>query len=273
MKSKTNIFVLMLLAVITCIILFPVYTVLLNSFKTRSEMLVSFLAFPKEFTFDNYIITIQKLKYVSRFFNTLIVTVLSVTGIVFFSALAGYKIARTQSRLSKVLYLLFTLSMLIPFHSIMISLTQISKIVGVRNSLWGLSIINIGLGVNLAIFLFTGFSKSIPKELEEAAAIDGCNEFQVFRYIAMPLLKPIAATVAIIDVLWIWNDLLLPLLMLTSSKDFTLVLGINQFFGLYNSDWTLALAGLILTSIPAIMFYLVFQKYIIKGIASGAVKE
>lgn len=124
----------------------------------------------------------------------------------------------------------------------------------------------------MAIFLYTGFVKSIPIELEEAAIIDGCNEFQTFFYVILPLLKPISATIAILNALWIWNDFLLPLLMITDQRNYTLILSANSFFGKYTADWTALLAGLLMTSLPLIIFYLFFQKYIVKGITAGAVK-
>lgn len=270
--NKSDIFVNIILIVFTILILFPIYIIVLNSFKTRGELLNSILALPTTFTFDNYISTFGKLNYIARIVNTLFITVFSVLGIIFCSALAGYKIARTESKLSKFLFLFFTSSMLIPFHSIMISLTQISAKLGVRDSKTGLIFIYIGLGINMAVFLFNGFVKSVPYELEEAAVIDGCNSVQTFFLIVFPLLKPIATTIAIIDILWIWNDFLLPLLMLNNPDNYTLILGINQFFGQYNTDWTNVLAGIVLTSIPIIIFYLFFQRNIMKGIADGAVK-
>lgn len=270
--KKSDITVNIILIVLSVMVLFPVYIILLNSFKTKGEMLNSILSLPTTFTFDNYISTFGKLKYVSRVINTLFITVFSVLGIVFCSALAGYKIARTESKLSKLLFMFFTSSMLIPFHSIMISLTQVSAKLGIRDTKTGLVFIYIGLGINMAVFLFNGFAKIVPYELEEAAAIDGCNSFQTFFLIVFPMLKPIATTVAIIDILWIWNDFLLPLLMLNNQDNYTLILGINQFFGQYNTDWTNILAGIVLTSIPIIIFYLFFQKNIMKGIADGAVK-
>jgi raffinose/stachyose/melibiose transport system permease protein len=154
----------------------------------------------------------------------------------------------------------------------MITLTKVAKGMQVQGSLWGLGLIYIGLGVNMAIFLYHGFVKTIPKELEEAARIDGCNDFQIFTKIIFPLLKPITATILILDLLWLWNDFLLPLIMLTDVNNYTLMLSVNMLFGQYNSDWPKILSGLIVTALPVVVFYAIFQKYILKGIADGAIK-
>jgi len=158
-------------------------------------------------------------------------------------------------------------------NSIIISVVgRMAKALSVQGSTYGLAIIYIGLGVNMAIFLYHGFVKSIPRELEEAAQIDGCNEFQTFFKIIFPLLVPITVTIAILDFLWIWNDFLLPLLMLTDVDNYTLILSTNTLFGEYNKEWSLILAALVLTAIPVIIIYSFFQKFIMHGIAEGAIK-
>ncbi len=252
--------------------LFPIYIALLNAFKTDGEMARSILAFPGSLYFDNFIIALRRLNFVKTTFNTFSITSLSVIGILFCSSLAGYKLARTPGKLANFFYTLFIASMLIPFHSIMIALTKTAMVTGTKGSILGTVAIYIGLGVNMAIFLYTGFVRTIPIELEEAAIIDGCGPFQVFFYIIFPLLKPISATIAILNALWIWNDFLLPLLMITDARNYTLILAANSFFGKYTADWTNLLAGLLMTSLPLIIFYLLFQKHIVKGITAGAVK-
>ena len=162
--------------------------------------------------------------------------------------------------------------MLIPFSSIMIPLYKVTLALGIKNSLLGLSFVYAGLGVSMAIFLYHGFVKSIPTEMEEAAAIDGCGSVQTFFRIVLPMLKPITATITITNVLWVWNDFLLPLIVISDSKKYTLLLSTNPLFGQYSSDWTAILSALILAALPVIGFYAVFQKQILKGIADGAVK-
>ncbi|MFP4017041.1 MAG: carbohydrate ABC transporter permease [Halanaerobiales bacterium] len=252
--------------------LFPLYIALLNAFKTDGEMARSILAFPGSINFDNFFTAFKRLNFLKTTLNTFIITSISVIGILFCSSLAGYKLSRTPGKVSNFFYGLFVASMLIPFHSIMIALTKTAMIFGVKGSILGTVTIYIGLGVNMAVFLYAGFVRTIPMELEEAAIIDGCGPFQTFFYIIFPLLKPISATIAILNALWIWNDFLLPLLMITDADNYTLILAANSFFGKYTADWTNVLAGLLMTSFPLIIFYMFFQKHIVKGITAGAVK-
>ncbi len=253
--------------------LFPVFMGLLNAFKTDGEMLNNIMALPEKFLYMNFVNAFNKINFLKSLFNTLVVAVVGVSGMIFFGSLAGYKLARTNTRLSRFLFGLFVMSMLIPFHSIMITLTKIAKNTLVQGSTYGLGLIYIGLGVPMAIFLFHGFVKSIPYELEEAAIIDGCGDFKVYLYVIFPLLRPITATVAILNILWIWNDFLLPLLMITDSDNYTILLSINMLFGQYNNnDWTAILASLILSMVPVVTIYLLLQKHIVKGISDGAIK-
>lgn len=256
-------------ALFTC---FPIYMAVVNSFKTQGEMFASFVALPTKLHFENYTQAFEKIHLLNSSMNSVIVSVLGIGGIVFCSALAGYKLSRTRGKLSNFIFLLFVASMLVPFHSIMIPLTRMAKTMQVQGSTYGLALIYIGLGVNMAIFLYHGFVKSIPRELEESGQIDGCNEFQTFFRIILPLLLPITVTIAILDFLWIWNDFLLPLMMLTDVDNYTLILSTNMLFGEYNKEWSLILASLVLTAIPVVVIYGFFQRFIMEGIAEGAVK-
>lgn len=265
--------ILVLLIIYSGFSLFPVYMGLLNSLKTDGEMLNNIMAIPEQLLFINYVDAFDKINFLKSLLNTIIVAVVGVSGMIFFGSLAGYKLARVHSRLSKALFSIFIMSMLIPFHSIMITLTRIAKNLHVQGSTFGLGLIYIGIGAPMAIFLFHGFVKSIPYELEEAAIIDGCGPFKVYFHIIFPLLRPIVATVAILNLLWLWNDFLLPLLMLTDSNDYTILLSINMLFGQYNNnDWTAILASLILSMLPVVLTYLLLQKHIVKGISEGAIK-
>lgn len=154
----------------------------------------------------------------------------------------------------------------------MIPLYKVVLALKIKNSLLGLSFVYAGLGVSMAIFLYHGFVKGIPQELEEAAAIDGGSRMKIFFLIILPLLKPITATICITNVLWVWNDFLLPLIVISDNKKYSLLLSTNTLFGQYSSDWTAILSALILAAIPVIIFYTLFQKQILKGIADGAVK-
>jgi raffinose/stachyose/melibiose transport system permease protein len=268
---STLIFIFLISAAIFS--LFPIYMGLLNSLKTEQSMLNNILAIPTHLEFGNFVDAFEKTAFLRSLWNTVVVVSVGVTGIILFSSMAGYKLSRTKSKLSAFLFGLFVMSMLIPFHSIMITLTRVSIKLHVQGSNVGLGLIYIGLGVPMAIFLYHGFVKSIPKDIEEAAIIDGCGEFQVFFKIIFPLLKPITATVAILNVLWMWNDFLLPLLMLSNSDKYTLLLSTNMLFGQYNNnDWSAILAALILAMLPVVILYLILQKYIVKGISDGALK-
>lgn len=253
--------------------LFPIYMALLNSLKTQGEMLTDILAFPSHLAFTNYAEAFRKTNFLHSLFNTIFVVVIGVTGMIVFSSMAGYKLSRTPGWLSRFLFGLFVMSMLIPFHSIMISLTKIARDLSVQGSTLGLGLIYIGLGCPMAIFMYHGFVKSVPRELDEAALIDGCGELRLFFTVIFPLLRPITATIAILNTLWIWNDFLLPQLMLTDFDQYTLLLSTNALFGEYgNNDWSAILATLIMAILPVIIIYLLLQKYIMKGIVEGAIK-
>lgn len=260
----------LILAGVICI--FPLIMALLNSFKSNGELLTNVMSWPRSFHFDNYIRTFKKMNYLRSLFNTVILAGVSVSIMVLVSALAGWKLCRTKTRLSSFLFSLFVFSMLIPFSSIMIPLYRTVNSLHIKNSLLGLAMVYVGLGVSMAIFLYHGFVKSIPYELEEAASIDGCGNLTTFFQIVLPLLKPITSTICITNVLWIWNDFLLPLIVVSKNDKYTLLLSTNTLFGQYSSDWTAILSALILASIPVIIFYAIFQKQILKGIAEGAIK-
>ncbi|WP_342438942.1 carbohydrate ABC transporter permease [Paenibacillus sp. FSL L8-0436] len=272
LRKGANLFITLFLGIGAVMSFFPIYLAIINSVKTQGEMFASFTALPTKLHFENYSQAFSKINLLSSTLNSVIVSVIGIGGIIFCAALAGYKLSRTSGRLSAALFSLFIASMLVPFHSIMIPLTRMAKALHVSGSTYGLAVIYIGLGVNMAIFLYHGFVKSIPRELEEAARIDGCGEFQTFFRIIFPLLLPITVTIAILDFLWIWNDFLLPLLMLTDSTKYTLILSTNTLFGEYNKEWSLILAALVLTALPVIVIYGFFQKFIMQGIAEGAIK-
>lgn len=272
LRKGTSLLITLFLCVGAVISFFPIYLAIINSLKTQGEMFTSFMALPTKLHFENYSQAFDKINLLHSTLNSVIVSVIGIGGIIFCAALAGYKLSRTSGKLSAAIFSLFIASMLVPFHSIMIPLTRMAKALHVSGSTYGLALIYIGLGVNMAIFLYHGFVKSIPRELEEAARIDGCGEFQTFFRIIFPLLLPITVTIAILDFLWIWNDFLLPLLMITDANKYTLILSTNTLFGEYNKEWSLILAALVLTALPVIVIYGFFQKFIMQGIAEGAIK-
>ena len=238
-----------------------------------SQQYTNILSLPNEWQIDNYVQAFTKTNYLKSLFNTVYLVVLSLSGIVLFSSMAGYKLARTKSKLSTFIFFVFIMSMLIPFHSIMIGLVDVANKLNVQGSLWGLSIIYIGIGSPMAVFLYHGFTKNIPREIEEAAQIDGCNMFQLYWKIIFPMLKPVTATIVILNALWIWNDFLLPLLMITDKNKYTLLLSTKMLVGQYNNDWSKILALLVLALLPVIIVYIFMQKYIVKGVSEGAIKS
>lgn len=273
-KSKwpSNITVIILVT-ISAFFLYPLIMVLNNSFKSYAALLTDVFGLPVKFEWSNYPHVWELMSYPRVFVNTLGVTFGSVLGIVYISSIAAYKLARTKTRLSKILFMFCIAPMLVPFHSIMIALTKVAKELHLMSSLAGLVVLYWGLGASMAVFLYHGFISSVPVELDEAATVDGCSPFQVYSKIVFPLLRPITATIIVLDVLWVWNDFLLPLLMVNGQQATkTLQLAAYTFFGQYVSEWHYIMASIVMCVLPVIIFFLMMQKHIIRGIISGAVK-
>lgn len=257
--------------VIALIWLYPLYIVVVNSFKTKNEIFTNTLGLPQDFTFQNYKDAYIDLDFLQSFMNSLVITVVSVIVLVFFSSMAAYALSRNTSKLSGLIYFLFAIALLIPFQAIMIPLVSIFGKIDMLNRV-GLIFMYLGIGSGSAIFLYYGALRSISKSLDEAATIDGCNKFQVFWYIIFPMLKPTTITVIVLKSIWFWNDYLLPSLVINKEGTYTIPLKMFYFFGEFSKQWHLALAGLVLTIIPVVIMYMFLQKHIIKGISDGAVK-
>ncbi|MCM3728111.1 carbohydrate ABC transporter membrane protein 2 (CUT1 family) [Neobacillus bataviensis] len=254
------------------VFLVPFYYLISNSLKPFAEILTNTSALPKTFMLDNYVNAFEKLNYLKVFTNSIIITAISNVVLVVFCSMAAYMLVRTKKKISNVIFMTFVAAMIIPFQSIMIPLIKTAGNFGLLNSIWGLVIMYLGFGSGMTIFLYHGFIKGIPVELEEAAIIDGCTRFGVFWRIVFPLLKPITVTIVILNSLWIWNDYLLPSLVLQDPELKTIPLATFSFFGQYTKQWDLALAGLVLGIIPLLIFFFSMQKHIIKGITSGSIK-
>ena len=255
--------------------IFPIYLVVINSFKSKFNIIGEPFSFPNEDTFvglENYINGLESADIVASLLRTLFITVGSVIAIVVFTSMTAWYITRLKSKINKVLYLLFIFSMIVPFQMVMYTMTSVVIKLGL-NSLLGIIPVYLGFGSGLSVFMFCGFVKGLPKEIEEAAMIDGCGPIKTFFYVVFPILKPTAITVAILNAMWIWNDFLLPYLIL-GSKNKTLSVAIQLTMqGAYGAiDWGGFMAMLVLAIIPIIIFYLFCQKYIIKGVVDGAVK-
>ena len=249
----------------------PFYVILINSFKTKKELFEDTLSFPKVWSFANYKEAFKQLDFFRALGNSLFITVTSIIVIIVFSSMAAWMLERTKTKTSTFIFYLFVSSMLVPFQSVMLPLVRLMGKLKLLN-MGGIIFMYLGFGAAMSIFLYHGFVKGIPKELDEAAMIDGCTKFQTFWHIIFPLLKPITITVSILNTVWIWNDFLLPSLVINKPSTQTIPLKTFFFFGQYTKQWHLALAGLVLTIIPVIIFYFSAQKHIIKSIAAGSIK-
>ncbi|MBB6674229.1 carbohydrate ABC transporter permease [Cohnella nanjingensis] len=278
MKTMSRTVGNVLLVLLSLAFLSPIYLMLVNSFKDRAELYRNALALPSSFSFQYYAKAMEKMGFLTAFGNSLFVTVISVVFVVVLASMTAWMLVRTDDRLSRIIFLVFVSTMLIPFQTLMMPLMQVmdwirsNLHIPMLNTHGGLIYMNIGFHASMAVFLYHGFIKSVPVALEEAATLDGCSKFGVFWRIVFPMLKTISITVAILDVIAMWNDYLLPSLTLSDKGLRTIPLSTFYFFGEFTIQWNLAMAGLTLTIIPVVIFYVFAQKYIIKGIAAGAVK-
>ncbi len=280
MKTKSNnkIIANVLLVCFCLLYLFPIYLIITNSFKSRSEMYENMVALPNKISAKYYVSALGKMNFSISVTNSVIITIVSIAILVVLCSMCAWMFVRCNNVVSKLLFSLLVATMLIPFQTIMMPLMQemnwIGNNVGIKmvDTVPGLIFMYTGFGAGMGVFLYHGFISSVPRSLEEAAIIDGCNTWQCFWKIVFPILKPTTMTVIILDVIWIWNDYLLPSLTLKSKANRTIPISTAKFFGQYTISWNEAMAALVVTIIPVAIFYLACQKYIIKGVAAGAVK-
>ena len=253
----------------------PIVIVLFDSFKKRTFINLEPFALPTEKTFvgfENYLSAINKYGFLDAVGWTVFITVGSVIAILLCTSMCAWFITRIQNFFTKLIYLLCVFSMVVPFQMVMFTLALTSDRLGL-NTPWGIIIVYLGFGAGLAVFMFTGFVKSIPVEIEEAAMIDGCTPLRTFFSIVLPIMKPTYISVGILEIMWVWNDFLLPYLVLDTNKYKTISIVIQYMKGSYGRvDMGAIMAALIMAVIPVIVFYLAAQKHIIKGVAAGAVK-
>ncbi len=262
------------LFVLALLYMVPLFLVLMNSFKGRFFISSAPFAFPDAQTFvglKNYVVGLARTGFFQAFGYSLFITVFSVGTIVFFTSMTAWAITRVTSWVSSTIYYLLVFSMIVPFQMVMFSMSKIANLLHLDNPI-GIIAIYLGFGAGLSVFIFSGFIKSIPIEIEEAATIDGCNPIQTFFLIVFPILRPIYITVAILNTMWIWNDYLLPYLLIGTNYR-TIPIAVQYLLGGYGSiDMGAMMAMLVLAIIPIVIFYLLCQKYIIEGVAAGAVK-
>lgn len=270
----SNVLIFTFLLILSLLFLIPIVTVISNSFKDKFSISQAPFVLPNSTTFagvENYINGINDTGFISAFFWSLFITVASVAVIVLFTAMTAWYITRIKNRFNSILYYLFVFSMIVPFQMVMFTMSKIANILSLDNP-FGLILIYLGFGAGLSVFIFSGFVKSIPLSLEEAAIIDGCSVLQTFWHVVFPILKPTAITVAILNTMWVWNDYLLPYLVIGSDYK-TIPIAVQYLKGGYGSvDMGAMMAMLVLSIVPVVIFYLSCQKYIIKGVAAGAVK-
>lgn len=273
-KRIKNCIIFGLLLLVAVVFILPVAIILMNSFKTKFNISSAPFEFPTKETFagiENYIEGITATSFPLSFFISIFVTVFSVAAILFFTSMTAWYIVRSKDKFSKLFYYLLLFSMIVPFQMVMFTMSKMANLLHLDNPI-GLIFIYLGFGAGLSVFMFCGFIKSIPLGIEEAATIDGCSPLGTFFFVVLPLLKPTAITIAILDTMWIWNDYLLP--YLTVGNDYkTIPIAVQYLKGGYGSiDMGAMMAVLVLSIIPVVLFYLFCQKYIIKGVAAGAVK-
>ncbi len=259
-----------------CIVyVLPIVVVLMNSFKKKSYISLEPFQLPNETTLtglDNYTAAIDQYGFLKAVGWTVFITVGSVLAILICTSMCAWYITRVKTRVTKAIYILCVFSMVVPFQMVMFTLSLVTDRLGLGTP-WGLIIIYLGFGAGLAVFMFCGFVKSIPIEIEEAAMIDGCSPIRTFFSVVLPIMKPTYISVGILETMWIWNDFLLPYLTLDLKKYKTISIVIQYMKGSYGRvDMGAIMAALIMAVIPVIVFYLSCQKYIIKGVAAGAVK-
>lgn len=253
----------------------PILIVLMNSLKSKSYISLETFKLPSEQSFvglQNYAEAISKYEFVKAVGWTLFITVFSVVVILICCSMTAWFITRVENVVTKIIYLLCVFSMVIPFQMVMFTLSGTADSLHL-NTPWGIIIVYLGFGAGLAVFMFCGFVKSIPLEVEEAAMIDGCTPLQTFFKVVLPMMKPTYISVGILEAMWIWNDFLLPYLVLDIKKYKTISIVVQYMKGSYGRvDMGAIMACLIMAIIPVVVFYLSAQKYIIKGVAAGAVK-
>ena len=272
--SESIIFII--LCALVVVFLAPIAFIVVNSFKGKFFISDAPFALPTTDTFvgfTNYINGLERTGFFSAIGWSFFITILSVIAIIFFTSMTAYYITRVKNKFTNALYYMFVFSMIVPFQMVMFTTVKLADSLNLSNPL-GMVLLYLGFGSGLSVFMFSGFIKSIPLEIEEAATIDGCNPLQTYFQIVLPILKPTAITVAILNAMWIWNDYLLPYLVIGLSTDYkTIPVVVQMLVGSNgNRDMGAMMAMLVLAIIPIIIFYLMCQKHIIEGVVAGAVK-
>ncbi len=256
----------------SAIVVFPLYIMVINSFKDRLSIYKDTFSLPKVWNISNYTDVLSSGDFMRYFLNSFIAVIVSLTLVIILGTLASYALAQWRGRWSSSLHFFFMAGMMLPIKIASIKLLELIRILGLLNSVWALIPIYVAMGLPIAVFVLTEFIRQIPKDLLEAALIDGCGRLGILKKIVAPLLRPALATVAIYNLIPFWNDLWFPLIFISDEKSKTLLLGVTRLFGQYQTDWSKVLAVLTLSSLPVLTLYLLFSKHFIKGMTSGAIK-
>ena len=274
-KAKHGWILTIFFTVISLLYVYPIVLVVINSFKKKAYISRMPFELPKDNMFvglENYIRGIEQTDLISAFGWSLFITVFSVAAIILCCSMCAWYISRVKTKVTKAIYILCLFAMVVPFQMEMYTLSKIANMLKLGNP-WGIVVIYLGFGAGLSVFMFTGFMKAIPLEIEEAAMIDGCTPLQTFFKVVMPISKPTCVTVIILQAMWIWNDYLLPSLVLDQRKYKTIPMAVQYLKGGYGAvDMGAMMGTLVLAIVPIIIFYLFCQKYIIEGVVAGAVK-
>lgn len=274
-KAKHGTILTVIFTLISIAYVYPIFLVVLNSFKKKAYISREPFSIPKGKIFvgwDNYIKGIEKTGFIQAFGWSLFITVFSVAAIILCTSMCAWYICRVKNAATNTIYYLCLFSMIVPFQMVMFTLSKIANMLHLNNPV-GIIVVYLGFGAGLSVFMFVGFVKSIPLEIEEAAMIDGCTPIQTFFQVVLPILKPTCITVTILQAMWIWNDYLLPYLVLDIRKYKTIPIAVQYLKGGYGSvDMGAMMGVLVLAIIPIIVFYLFCQRYIIEGVVAGAVK-
>ena len=273
-KNKVT-FATIFFSILSVLWLFPIFVVLINSFKKKTYISRMPFSIPTDKAFvglQNYENGIKKIGFFQAFGCSLWITIASVAVIILFTSMCAWYITRVKNKATSSLYYLCVFSMIVPFQMVMFTLSKLADMMHLGNP-FGIVIVYLGFGAGLAVFMFCGFVKSIPIEIEEAAMIDGCNPLEIFFQVVLPVLKPTCISVAILQTMWIWNDYLLPYLVLDITKYKTIPIAIQYLKGGYGAiDMGAMMGMLVLAIIPIVIFYMFCQRYIIEGVVAGAVK-
>ncbi len=273
-RRKTRKLVLFAVTLVLLVLfMVPFFILVINTFKTTPEFVKSPFSLPSDPSFDNFAVAIKRMNFFKALGNTALITLISVVGNTLVSAMTGYLFARRKWKINKIIFMAFLASMVAPFQVYMIPLVKIfAGGLGFSNSIFVVAYIAVGLNIPFAVFLYNGFVEGIPRELDEAALIDGCSFTRTFFHIILPLLKPIIITVTVFVAMGVWNDFLMSSLFLTKTNTKTLAIAIKTFLTNHSAEYAPMMAGLLLSILPVLIFYLLGQRYIIEGVVAGSVK-